>query len=145
MLRVPNKWQHPPSQSLQHLSGDLDLDTPSRFRTSYILWRQYTRHELLSRTPCTPTMGTLADGTLCAYCLKNQANYIPDGCAGPVCFWPVGTSCWDASQWHGWCIVVQLRMTRFAKSTFLRLATKLHRVLSEQSIRDHICQLLIFP
>ena len=89
------------------------------------------------------TMGTLADGTLCAYCGRNEANYIPDGCAGPVCFWPDGASCWDASQLFGWNTVIQRRLTRFARYTFLRLAANLHRVWSEQCTRVCICQFLI--
>ena len=71
---------------------------------------------------------------------SSLANYIPDGCAGPVCFLPVGISCWDTCQLHGWCTVVQLRLTRFAKYRFLRLATKLHRVLSDRGPAVHASQ-----
>ena len=30
-------------------------------------------------------MGSLPDGTMCAYCDQHEAGYIPDGCCGPVC------------------------------------------------------------
>ena len=31
-------------------------------------------------------MGSLPADTLCVYCEKNHAGYIPDGCIGPMCF-----------------------------------------------------------
>ena len=35
-------------------------------------------------------MGTVEEGTMCAYCAVNEAGYIPDGCVGPTC-----PDCWD--------------------------------------------------
>ena len=60
-------------------------------------------------------MGSLPDGTLCAYCRVHEAGYIPDGCAGPVCFEPDGECCFDRSLVLGWDVIVQERLMRLWK------------------------------
>ena len=59
-------------------------------------------------------MGSLPDGTLCAYCGVREAGYIPDGCAGPVCFEPDGECCFDRSLVLGWDVIVQERLMRLS-------------------------------
>ena len=89
-------------------------------------------------------MGTVQDGTLCAYCGVNEAYYIPDGYAGPFCLGPEGASCWDIQERHGWEVVVRLRVRRFSRYKFLGLAKKPHPVLELQGIIDIITHFIIF-
>ena len=58
------------------------------------------------------TMGTLADGTMCAYCAVEEAHYIPDGCCGPVC-----GSCLDLGIDKGFGVVYDLRLQRWIRAT----------------------------
>ena len=88
-------------------------------------------------------MGTIEDGTLCAYCGINEAYYIPDGCVGPVCLFPGGLSCWDIQERHGWDGVILLRVRRFSKFKFFCLASKILQVLEVHGINDIISKFLI--
>ena len=68
-------------------------------------------------------MGSLPEGTLCAYCFENEAGYIPDGCCGPLCFFDVSgsSSCWDIAQDLGWGFVEKRRLSKLWRATLRRL------------------------
>ena len=88
-------------------------------------------------------MGTLEDGTLCAYCGINEAYYIPDGCVGPVCNFPDGVSCCDIQVRRGWDGVILMRVGIFSKFKFYRLARKTIPALGVHGITDFISGFLI--
>ena len=71
-------------------------------------------------------MGSLPEGTLCAYCAVNTASYIPDGCCGPLCGEPEGESCMDKGLLWCWESIVQLRLTRLWKGLVRKLSSKAH-------------------
>jgi hypothetical protein len=58
-------------------------------------------------------MGSLPEGTLCAYCGEHEAGYIPDGCIGPVCFGDLDDpdegfeGCFELSLRLGWETVME--------------------------------------
>ena len=70
-------------------------------------------------------MGSLPRGTLCAYCGLREAGYIPDGCAGPLCFAPNDESCFDLCESRGWDYVCGLRYARWTAARFGTLAKSL--------------------
>ena len=74
-------------------------------------------------------MGTLPDGTLCAYCGVREAGYIPDGCAGPLCMDPDDVCCFDLWQSRGWEYVCGLRYERWKAARFGTLAKSVPRPL----------------
>ena len=88
-------------------------------------------------------MGSVPDGTLCAYCGINPAGYIPDGCVGPVCFDAAdgSQSCFDA----GYVIMINRRCVRFADSRFKVLRTSLgqNHPLSDDAIASLVASFLI--
>ena len=64
---------------------------------------------------CLGSMGSLPEGTLCAYCGVREASYIPDGAAGPICFAPSGECCHDRALALGWDAIVRERLMRLWK------------------------------
>ena len=61
-------------------------------------------------------MGSLPEGTLCVYCNRNPAGYIPDGCPGPLCFAGPDDNrmdfCFDRAQIIGWDQIEQPYLSR---------------------------------
>ena len=49
-------------------------------------------------------MGSLPEGTLCAYCRTHEAGYIPDGAIGPLCMGEPHC-CFDRAQILGWGVI----------------------------------------
>jgi len=92
---------------------------------------------------CPAAMGSLPEGTLCAYCGLREAGYIPDGCCGPLCFgesdsdeedagteakhpacsnlgaaeYAAARSCNTLAQIHGWGVVEAMRLDRLWRGT----------------------------
>ncbi len=66
-------------------------------------------------------MGSLPEGTLCAYCGVREAGYIPDGCCGPVCF-DEKVGCWDVAQSSGWEVVEAMRLKRLWQGLVVKLS-----------------------
>ena len=59
------------------------------------------------RSELSVAMGSLDPGTLCAYCGKREAQYIPDGAVGPMCL--VGKASCGLDNWDA---VIALRLRR---------------------------------
>ena len=82
-------------------------------------------------------MGSLPEGTLCAYCGINAAGYIPDGCVGPLCLDGEDSCYWKAHDgfWH---VVVKRRLERLwgqkMKTLTVRLPPRLDFVLNNPLI-----------
>ena len=53
------------------------------------------------------------------------AGYIPDGCAGPLCFEPDDVCCFDLIQSRGWEYVCGLRYERWKAARIVTLAKSL--------------------
>jgi len=49
-------------------------------------------------------MGSLPEGTLCAYCRIRTASYVPDHCIGPTCLSGPG-NCYDRAAVVGWQVI----------------------------------------
>ena len=66
-------------------------------------------------------MGSLPEGTLCAYCGAKPAGYIPDGAVGPMC---MGSpeACFERMENGSVEAVCRLRLVRQARATTARLA-----------------------
>ena len=79
-------------------------------------------------------MGSLRDGTLCAYCDVEEAEYIPDGCCGPVC-----GVCMDAGIASGWRQIDLIRHNRWIRALLGNLtawARRHHRTPTEEALSD---------
>ena len=89
------------------------------------------KHLIRHLEPCWPKkdfvsiMNSLPTGTPCAYCGVREAQYIPDGCAGPLCMDPDGESCFDLCESRGWDYVCGLRYARWTAARFGTLAKSL--------------------
>ena len=61
-------------------------------------------------------MGSLREGTLCAYCSTHAAGYIPDGCIGPL---RMGDEhcCYEKSEALGW-EVIEVECLRLVKTAW---------------------------
>ena len=77
-------------------------------------------------------MGSLPKDTLCVYCGKRRAGYIPDGCIAPLCFSANsdeedgrddGEGCYELGQRLGWHVVD----TRYLARTWLAFTLQLSR------------------
>ena len=73
------------------------------------------KFSFLRHPPCLGSMGSLPEGTLCAYCGAREASYIPDGAAGPLCFEPRGECCYDRALALGWDVIIRERLMRLWK------------------------------
>ena len=73
-------------------------------------------------------MGSLPEGTLCVYCNRNPAGYIPDGFVGPVCFEGPDENpmdnCWGRAQIIGWDEIVKPYLSREINKRFAWLGTR---------------------
>ena len=67
------------------------------------------------------TMGTVEEGTLCAYCGVREAGYIPDGCVGPMCMGKPGC-CQEVGEEFGWSCIDNKRLCRLGRSWIACLA-----------------------
>ena len=70
-------------------------------------------------------MGSVPEGTLCAYCGVNPAGYIPDGAVGPMCM-NFPKACFDRSENGEVEAVFGLRLVRKARAVFARLEQASH-------------------
>ena len=82
-------------------------------------------------------MGSLPDGTLCAYCGIREAGYIPDGCCGPVCM--------------DYCILldieqlVSMRLSRLwcmYSAAFAKTIGRWGAVLAHAQLSEHVASFL---
>lgn len=107
-------------------------------------------------------MGSLPEGTLCAYCRIRTASYVPDHCIGPTCLSGPG-NCYDRAAVVGWqvitdgyrkmrcqknhlaCIVAQFRsfLGKVCYHTDIQRCFAQDHLLVE--IMLHICQLCLGP
>ena len=67
-------------------------------------------------------MGSLPEGTLCAYCGAKPAGYIPDGAVGPMCM-GFPAACFERMETDSVEAVCRLRLVRQARATTARLAS----------------------
>ena len=90
-------------------------------------------------------MGSLPEGTLCAYCGINAAGYIPDGCVGPVCF-EGDNNCGDLLCDGLWHLMVKRRLALLfgdmLKTLTVRLPHRLDTVFNAHAIRLHVASYL---
>ena len=90
-------------------------------------------------------MGSLPEGTLCAYCGINEAGYIPDGCVGPVCF-DGENNCGDLILDGLWHLVLQRRLTMLSgdmlKTLAMRLPPRLDTVFNIHLLRIQVASYL---
>ena len=86
-------------------------------------------------------MGALADGTLCVYCGVNEAEDIPDGYAGAICFiCPDGS---DGCSSLTAAVVDAMRLTRFANFRFRVLPIDVNHPLNDPTIAMLVASFVI--
>ena len=93
------------------------------------------------------SMGNIPEGTLCSYCGVHEADYIPDGCCGPLC---IGER-WEFEDGKpscdelGWGVAEYKRLFRFVASRFKVITKSIDRQnpLSDQMIMMEIARFVI--
>ena len=72
-------------------------------------------------------MGSLPLDTLCVYCGRRRAGYIPDGCIGPVCFdsssdEDESEGCYELGIRLGWHVVENMYLVRRWRALIAQLS-----------------------
>ena len=93
-------------------------------------------------------MGSLPEGTLCAYCGVHETEDIIDGCSAPMCFGFAG-SCWSQCEEVGWEIIINRRYARHWRARIACLAKscddRRDRVFRDPVIAIDIASYLWWP
>ena len=91
-------------------------------------------------------MGSLEDGTMCAYCDEEEAGYIPDGLCGPTCgscldLWiAAGAKYVHLLRYHRWWRGVLGRLTAWRQPAVI---TTTEIMLRDPSIAVYIAEFLV--